>query len=122
MAKVLVAEDDQISQRVVQKMLTDLGHEVFVSPNGRHAWETLTIDDTFELLVTDVMMPEMSGLELIEHVRSSEVYANLPIIIVSAYVGVKDIARFLETGATMFQAKPIQQPELAENIDRVLAV
>lgn len=120
MAKVLVAEDDHISQRVVQKMLTDLGHEVYVSPNGRHAWETLSVDDSFELLVTDVMMPEMSGLELIEHVRSSTVYEKLPIIIVSAYVGVKDISGFLETGATIFQAKPIQQAELSQNIDRVL--
>lgn len=120
MAKVLVAEDDQVSQRVVQKMLTDLGHEVFVSPNGRHAWETLTVDDAFELLVTDVMMPEMSGLELIEHIRSSQAYRTLPVIIVSAYVGVKDIARFLETGATIFQAKPVQQAELSENIGRVL--
>ncbi len=121
MAKILFAEDDEITQRIVATTIEKMGHVVYISPNGRHAYETLMVNKGFKLVITDVMMPEMDGRELTKAIRTSVKYPEIPIIIISAFVGPKDISGLLKTGATIFQPKPLVPKELEENIDRYIA-
>ncbi|MFK4765540.1 response regulator [Desulfobaculum sp. SPO524] len=120
MARILIAEDDYVAQLTVSKMVIKLGHTPFVSPNGRHAYEALKAANNFDLLITDIMMPEMDGQQLIKTLRGDSEFMKLPVIIMSAVVGVKDISSLLELGATFFLAKPMQEEELAHYIDRCL--
>ena len=120
MAKILIAEDETISQKVAKKMVEKSGHTVYISPNGRHAYETLKSNQDFELLITDFMMPEMDGRELVVAVRNDLKYQKLPIVIMSAYITVKEISDLLEKGATAFQAKPLNENALLEVVNRYL--
>ena len=120
MGKILIAEDDMVSQKIVSRTSEKMGHTVFISPNGKHAYDSLKTNNDFDLLITDVMMPEMDGRDLIRTIRKEEKYKNLPIIIMSAYVGVKEISSFLETGATIFLPKPIDTAKLKTSIMKYL--
>jgi len=120
MAKILIAEDDTISQKLAKKIAEKAGHSAFISPNGRHAFETLKSNKDFGLLITDFVMPEMDGRELVIAIRNDLKYQKLPIIIMSAYITVKEISDLLEKGATAFQAKPLNEEMFLEMMNRYL--
>jgi CheY-like chemotaxis protein len=120
MARIIIAEDDPTTQRIAAKFCEKLGHTPFVSPDGRHAHQALCAANRFDLLVTDIMMPHMNGEELIQAVRSHDALGGLPIIIISAVVGIRDISHLLERGATFFLAKPLEKDSFAEYVNRCL--
>ncbi len=120
MAKILIAEDDTIIQKLVSLNVEKMGHIAFISPNGKHAYEALKANPEFEILITDIMMPEMNGEDLIKTLRGNSAFQGLPIIIMSAIVGYKDIKNLLELGATRFQPKPINMPQLKKNIEECM--
>ncbi len=120
MAKILIAEDDRISQKLAVKIVEELGHTAFVSPHGKHAYEALTACNDFALLLTDIMMPEMDGQQLIRTIRGDQQFMDLPIIIMSAVVSMNEISNTLKLGATFFLAKPLDRKELHSYIERCL--
>lgn len=120
MAKILIAEDDALSQKFVATVVERMGHCAFVSPNGRHAWDAICAENHFDMLITDIMMPGMDGTALIRAIREHERHAKLPIVIMSAFIGVKDIAELLKIGATWFMAKPVERAMLEDYINRAV--
>ena len=122
MAIVLVAEDESTSCRLLLTGVERAGHTAIVSRNGRHAWETLDCNRDIRLLITDVMMPELDGRDLVKRVRSDTELRELPIIIVSAFVGPKEINNLLLEGATWFLGKPLDLGVLGEYIQRAMEV
>ena len=97
-----------------------MGHSAFVSPHGKHAYEALTASNDFDLLLTDIMMPEMDGQQLIKTLRGDQQFMDFPIIIMSAVVGMSEISNLLKLGATLFLAKPLDRAELQNYIRRCL--
>ncbi|MCD6264525.1 MAG: response regulator [Deltaproteobacteria bacterium] len=71
MMKILVAEDNVVSQNILEKILEKSGHEVMTAENGLKAWELLQ-RNSVRMVITDWMMPEMDGLELCQKLRSSD--------------------------------------------------
>ncbi len=120
MAKILIAEDDALSQKFVGTIVERMGHSAFLSFDGQHAWEKLCAEDHFDILITDIMMPRMDGTTLIRTIRADQRFATIPIIIMSAFIGVKDIAGLLEIGATWFLPKPVDRIALEDYIKRVV--
>lgn len=120
MAKVLIAEDDRISQKLAAKIVEEMGHTAFISPHGKHAYETLIAANDFDVLLTDIMMPEMDGQQLIKTLRGDQQFEDLPIIIMSAVVGINDISNLLKLGATLFLAKPLDKGELQGYLSRCI--
>lgn len=120
MAKILITEDDPISQKLALGFVENMGHVGVVSPNGRNAYELLLAANDFDVLVTDIMMPEMDGAQLIQTLRGDSRFMNLPIVIMSAVVGVADISDLLALGATFFLSKPLMYDEFKEYIDKSL--
>lgn len=120
MARILIAEDDPSAQVVVSKFVEKLGHIPVVSPDGKHAYETLQATNDFDLLVTDVMMPKMDGRELIRIIRNNPVFEKLPVIIISAVIGINDISDLLEEGATFFLSKPLNREDFEEYVKRCI--
>lgn len=118
MAKVLIAEDDRISQKLAVKIVEGMGHDAYVSPHGKHAYEALMACNDFDMLLTDIMMPEMDGRQLIQTLRGDQQFMELPIVIMSAVVGIGEISNLLKLGATLFLAKPLDRKELQEYIRR----
>ena len=122
MARILIAEDDFSTRSTIGLMLGRLGHIPIYSPDGQHAYESLQADDSIELLITDVMMPRMDGRALIKTLRGTERLRRLPVIVISAVVGPRDIADLLDLGASRFQPKPLNMAELKENIAEALGL
>ena len=120
MARILIAEDDMFSRKVCYKLLEKMGHMPICSPDGKHAYQTLLADNSIDLLITDIMMPEMDGRTLIKTIRGNSSFTKLPVIIMSAVVKYSDIHDMLELGANLFLPKPIDTDHLVEYVERCL--
>ncbi len=120
MARILVAEDDPTFQKLIYKIIDKMGHTPFVSPNGKHALETLQANNNIDLLISDLLMPEMDGRQLIQTLRGHSRFSTLPIIITSAIIKISEISDLLNLGASSFLGKPINKADLEELINRYL--
>lgn len=114
--KILVAEDEPITAAVLQKKLTDEGYEVLAVTDGREALKAI---DTFspDLIITDILMPLTSGLELIGIVKS-RADKKIPIIVLSAMGQESIVLEAFEIGADDFLTKPFNAVELSMRVKR----
>ena len=110
--KVLIAEDDEVTRRVLSKTIEDEGLCCIVSTNGKRAIEILQDNPDISLLITDMVMPEMGGEELIQSIRDDKRLSTLPIIIISGIVSIKEIEHLLKLGGSRFLPKPIDTADL----------
>ena len=119
--KVLVAEDNIINQRIIVGLLSELGHRGVVVADGEKALRCLA-KLSFDVVLMDVMMPVMDGIEALIQLRSLEA-ANgkrLPVIMATAHAEPGDAARFKRAGADGYLAKPIDINQLQAELARVL--
>jgi two-component system sensor histidine kinase/response regulator len=109
-AKVLLAEDNVVNQRVALELLTRRGHTVTVTNNGREALAALE-RDTFDLVLMDLQMPEMGGLEATAAIRSRELQtgAHLRIVAMTAHAMADDRERCFAAGMDGYLSKPIDK-------------
>ncbi len=117
MMRVLVAEDDLQMAELLQRGLNAHGYAVQIATNGLTALEKL-VSASFDALVLDVMLPEMDGLAVARHLRSSG--NKVPILMLTARDSVKDIVRGLDAGADDYLVKPFAFEVLAARL-RVIA-
>ncbi|PCJ29890.1 MAG: hypothetical protein COA90_11045 [Gammaproteobacteria bacterium] len=104
--KILIAEDNIPSQQLLKHSVVSLGHSAIVANNGQEAIN-LYLQHQPDLLLTDINMPIMDGLEAIKHIRSLQNDIWLPILVLSASSREEDIILGLEAGADDYLAKPI---------------
>ncbi|MFH0824673.1 MAG: diguanylate cyclase [Pseudomonadota bacterium] len=110
--RVLVAEDDPVTRRLLQSHLTRWGYEVVVCVNGAVAWETLRREDTPRLAILDWMMPEKDGLAICRDIRKQGNHPYIYIILVTARNQREDVVEGLEAGADDYISKPFNPHEL----------
>ena len=115
--KILIAEDEPLSRRLLQHVLTEHGHEVIVTSDGAQAWEVLQADDAPHLAVVDWMMPGLTGLQLCNLVHEAP-DADLKYLILLTAKGEKaDIVRGLAAGANDYVTKPFDKDELRARVE-----
>jgi CheY-like chemotaxis protein len=119
--RVLVAEDNRVNQQVAVGMLERAGHEATVAENGREVLALLE-KGTFDVVLMDVQMPELDGLETTAAIRERERAAGgrLPIVALTAHAMKGDAERCLAAGMDAYLAKPLQPRELADTIAGVV--
>lgn len=115
--KILIAEDDELMLRILEMRLKKDGHEIVIARDGRDA--LLRIEDSNpDLVISDIMMPYSSGLEIIGALRERENY--IPVIILSA-MGQEDVVlEAFQLGADDFITKPFSPNELSIRVKRFL--
>jgi len=117
---ILVAEDDPDLLRMLGKMLETV-MEVVTAPDGMEAFKVLKSGTRLpELVVTDVMMPNMDGLELVRQMKADERMKRIPVIMLTAKSGPKDVVTGINVGARHYVTKPFKQDELLEKVRKVL--
>jgi CheY-like chemotaxis protein len=119
--KILVVDDDAICRTVIVKGLEKGGYDTVEARDAREALRILQSDGTVSLLITDMMMPEVDGFGLLEHIRHIPTLAHLPVLICSA-LGSSDIvfrAAHLNLGGYLL--KPIDLPRLRQEVRRLLS-
>lgn len=120
MARVLVVEDDPDIRQLVELRLRGLGHRVVSAPSGAEALTVIADRGAPEVIVLDVAMPGMTGLEVLRALRADPAHAALPAVFLSARVRPEDIAAGEELGA-IYLTKPFVVSALAAAIDKALA-
>jgi two-component system, sensor histidine kinase and response regulator len=120
---ILLAEDNIVNQKLAHRLLTKMGHRVFIANNGAEALEALSRDD-FDLVLMDVQMPEMDGFEATAKIRSREqkTGAHIPVIAMTAHAMTGDQQRCLSAGMDDYVSKPVNPKELQEVIEKQLSV
>jgi two-component system NtrC family sensor kinase len=109
--KVLIAEDDPISRRLLQGHLERWGHEVTAAVSGGEAWRRFE-HESYPLVITDWMMPEIDGPELVRRIRGCQRPGYVYIILLTARSQKEDVVHGMEAGADDFVCKPFDREEL----------
>lgn len=114
--RILLAEDDKINQVVIKQMLKEENHKVDAVNTGKEAVEALEKED-YDMIIMDVQMPEMDGVEATKAIRAMKgVKKNIPIIALTAHALKGDRERFLESGMDGYISKPVQMSDLLKYI------
>ena len=114
---VLVVDDEPHMRRVLEIMLRKAGHRVFAAGNGREALEVMR-DNPVDLVITDVRMPEMDGMELLTCLRQNDV--EVPVIVITAHGSVESAVEAMKRGASDYIPRPFDIEALELAISRVL--
>ena len=112
---VLIVDDEEMILNVGKKMLEKMSHKVFAASSGKEAIEVFKEEkDRIDLVVLDMIMPEMGGKETFERIR--EINPNVKILISSGYSLEENTSEILEQGGSGFIQKPFTMKELAQKI------
>ena len=110
-AKLLIVDDKAANLDLLREMLAQLGHQIFFATSGGKALEIAT-SALPDLVLLDVMMPEMDGFETCHRFKQDAALSEIPIIFVTARTDVEDLARGFAAGAVDYITKPVKQPEV----------
>jgi chemosensory pili system protein ChpA (sensor histidine kinase/response regulator) len=113
--RALVVDDSLSARRALAQLLTDCGYEVATAIDGLDAVAKLA-ESTPDVLLVDLEMPRMNGLELAAHVRNKSVTRDVPIVMITSRGAEKHRAQAIRSGVTEFMTKPYQEHELLERV------
>ena len=120
MKTILIVEDSATTRALMRAVIDELGDfETAEASSGFEALKMLPQQE-YDLIITDINMPDINGLELINFVRSNPRYLHIPIIIVSTERSEEDKKRGLALGATAYVTKPFKSAELQEIIKKTV--
>ena len=118
--KVLMAEDNEINQELAKFIFQDLGWDLDIAENGLIALDMLGKSD-YDILLMDIQMPEMDGYQATRKVReSSEDYADIPIMAITAHALKSEVQKCLDAGMDGYISKPFQVDELVRKIEALI--
>ena len=118
-SRVLIVEDNTELLRLMKRLLQPRYH-VLTANDGREALQLIQTNK-IDIVVSDVMMPEMDGYELTDHIKHNEIYSHLPIILLTAKTTEEDQQKALLTGADGYIRKPFKIRDLQLHIDNLIA-
>lgn len=119
--RVLVVEDEPTNREIAEVILTSQGHQVTSCRNGQEALDlVLGKGERFDVILMDVLMPGMDGLEVTRRIRAHPPSQDVPVICVSAKASGSDYAAGMASGANAYLRKPYRRRELLQAIDDVL--
>ena len=118
-SRVLIVEDNIELLRLMKRLLQPRYH-VLTANNGHEALQLIQTNKV-DIVVSDVMMPEMDGYELTDHIKQNEIYSHLPVILLTAKTTEEDHQKALLTGADGFMTKPFKIRDLQLRIDNLIA-
>lgn len=120
LATALLIDDDEDIVYLLRLLLLRDGFIVHTATNGRDAAEFIAKSKPTDLVITDLMLPYVSGFELITKIREHKKWADVPVIVLSGKVTERDAIRALEMGANDYVTKPYNPHELSARIRRHL--
>lgn len=120
--RVLVIDDDPMIRHIVESILTSEGYNVVVAEHGEHAVEIMDKEPrpiTFDLMLCDVMMPGINGIDFVNRMKINADTQNVPIIMLTAESKSEDIMTGYEVGADYYITKPFTRQQLLYGISMV---
>jgi CheY-like chemotaxis protein len=118
MARILIIDDDQDSRILIKFMLQQRGHETTEAENGLVALNLLKTD-SFDLVISDIRMPHMDGLDLLNHIR--RIFPSMPVIFISAQNPHASAPKTVDGNLDRYLQKPFTHKQLVEEVNKVFA-
>jgi two-component system chemotaxis response regulator CheY len=115
--KILVVEDSKLVHRMYDLMLRP--HEIVHCYDGQEALQNLSSHADAHLILLDLNMPRMSGLEFLAHIKGDPVFAAIPVVIVSTEGKEEDTQRGIDAGAAAYITKPFQREDIVNVIQQL---
>ena len=119
--KVLVVDDSALIHKMYQLVLLRYNCEMVIAANGREALDILAVQRDFQLILLDIHMPVMNGIEFMEEAKALGLTNSFPIIILSAEGKEEDTIRGLQLGARGYLKKPFKSTDLYDIIGKIFA-
>ena len=117
--KILIVEDDPDLVYVLQRLVGLLGHDTLVAKTGKEAVKTAT-SKLPDLIILDIMIPELDGFEVSRHIRGNQETQGIPIIAVTALTAYKDKQKCFQSGCNEYIPKPLIPTKLASTVEKLL--
>ena len=117
--KILVAEDNAVTATLMTGVLTRHGYAVVLARNGSEALSLLRSDPDIQGVITDIMMPESSGLDLLRALREDETWRNLPTIVTTVRDDPETVTQAVSLGCKEYILKPVRPARLIERVTKV---
>lgn len=119
--KVLIVEDSELLHNMYRILLKRYGNCTIVKAfNGREGLDLLSSDAQFDLILLDINMPVMNGIEFLAAMKQHKAFASIPVIIISTEGKEEDAKRGMELGASAYLVKPFQSGDLYALLERVV--
>ena len=118
--RILLAEDNELNQKLAVRLLEKKGYRVTVANNGQEAF-SIWINDPVDLILMDVQMPKMDGLETTKAIRKKETKTgkHVPIIAMTAHAMLEDKRKCFDAGMDVYLSKPLNPKELFDTIENL---
>lgn len=116
--KILIVEDDATSSVLLEAIVKHFGHECLVTGDGLDAWELLQ-STSVDVVISDWMMPGLSGLQLCRHIRSESRLSETYFILLTGKQAQEDVQRGERAGADAYMTKPVDRAQLKSLLDEV---
>jgi len=113
--KILIVEDNLLNMRLIELLLKDSGYTLLEATDGEEALD-VAVSEQPDLILMDVQLPRLSGLEATRQLRQMPAFSCIPIIAVTAYAMKGDKEKFIEAGFDGYLSKPVNSRELREVI------
>jgi two-component system chemotaxis response regulator CheY len=117
--KILVVDDDKTTRKLLNLFLRAKGYEVVTAENGLDAMEKLGTE-SINLVVTDMNMPYMDGIELTKNLRNDENWKNIPIVMVTTEADDAERKKAVDAGVDDYLVKPANAEQITDSIKRIL--
>jgi two-component system, chemotaxis family, sensor kinase CheA len=118
--RVLLVDDDKFNIYAMLELFEDVGADVVTAESGTEALQKLYDEGPFDIVLMDIMLPEMDGYEVMRRIRSDERFKTLPILALTAKAMKGDREKCIEAGATDYLSKPIDVDLLFAEMDRLV--
>ena len=105
--KILIAEDNVINRKMLEALLADSGIEIDVAENGAELLQKLVKSDKCDMILMDIQMPKMDGLEATRRIRKSKKFQNLPIVALTSATEKEEYRNIIKAGMNAYLSKPV---------------
>lgn len=117
---ILIVDDNRVSCKIVDLNLRKHGYETLIAYSGKDALEALSSHDDIDLVVADVKMPEVDGLELLRRMRENQAWAGIPVIMCTVVAAMETVHQAAELGCRHYMLKPINAGQFIQKVRQIL--
>jgi len=117
---ILIVDDNVMNAKILEFNLNKNGYQTIVAPSGPKALECLDAVPEIQLIITDIMMPEMDGLELLDRVKQRPEWQNIPVIVCTALSDANTVRKASKAGCRNYIVKPIKAVQLIQKVRETL--
>ena len=117
---IMIVEDNPVSAKFLERALTKHKYSTTLVQNGKQGLEHLHSTPGIELVITDLMMPDMDGLELLEQIRGQSVWNDIPVMLITGVAEPEKIQKAASLGCLHYMLKPVNPDKLVQRVEEIL--